>query len=192
MTILKNYFIIVILLLLNVLCIKGNEIEEDDFPKPQKLKESIDVDRYLKLLGPEEFNQHGQEGLWFIFYGSKTSIKSETFTYMWFEIQNQADIENITSIINLAKVECSKHAVFCKEQNIKHFPTLLLYNEGKKENEFKDYMNSDDVLNYIRKIAGKYNETIIDEDEDEDNDKKQKNKKSKGKNQRLMIQLRWI
>jgi len=46
-------------------------------------------------------------------------------------------------------------------------------------------MNSDDVLNYIRKIAGKYNETIIDEDEDEDNDKKQKNKKSKGKKSKI-------
>jgi len=79
------------------------------------------------MLSPEEFKQNGQYGLWFIFFGSNASVKSETFTYMWLEIQNQADKENITSNINLGMVECTRYYVFCKENNIEYFPTLLLY-----------------------------------------------------------------
>ncbi|KAG4099179.1 hypothetical protein H8356DRAFT_1038215, partial [Neocallimastix lanati (nom. inval.)] len=147
MTLLTKYILITVLILFNALCIKGNGSDvEDNFSESQ----SIDINKYLKMLSPEEFKQNGQYGLWFIFFGSNASVKSETFTYMWLEIQNQADKENITSNINLGMVECTRYYVFCKENNIEYFPTLLLFNNGKREDELKDYENSDDVLDFIR------------------------------------------
>jgi len=77
------------------------------------------------MLNPEEFLQHGQDSPWFVFFGSKSSTNAEVFTSIWLEVQNQADKENITRYINIAKVDCTKYAVFCKEFNIEYFPTLI-------------------------------------------------------------------
>ena len=77
------------------------------------------------MLNPQEFRQHGKDSPWFVFFGSKISTNSEAFTSLWLDIQYQADKENITRYINIAKVECTKFAVFCQENNIKYFPTLI-------------------------------------------------------------------
>ncbi|OUM69170.1 hypothetical protein PIROE2DRAFT_2862, partial [Piromyces sp. E2] len=77
------------------------------------------------MLSPEEFVQHGQDSPWFVFFGSKTSVKSESFTSVWIEFQNQADKEDLTSTINIGKVECTQYSVFCRENKIEYFPTLI-------------------------------------------------------------------
>jgi len=79
------------------------------------------------MLTPEEFIQHGQDSPWFVFFGSKNSVKSESFTSTWIEFQEQADKESLTDTINIGKVECTHYAVFCKENKIERFPTLILY-----------------------------------------------------------------
>ncbi|ORX84010.1 hypothetical protein BCR32DRAFT_266584 [Anaeromyces robustus] len=164
MAILTKYLIITLLIIIfNVWCIKSEDIvveqkgknEQQSSYESKHSEDDNDINKYLKILSPEEFKQHG--GPWLIFFGSKASIKSETFSAIWLDVQNEADKEKLTNIVNIAKVECTQYAVFCKENNIEYFPTLILFNNGKKVNEFKQYQNANDVIKYLREVADIYN-----------------------------------
>jgi len=157
MAIFSKYFIIAFIIILNVLSVCGKKKRRSskaNIRNPRKV--NVFVNNNIKMLTPEDFENHGKERPLFIFFGSGGSVNSESFTSTWIEFQNKANEEKLTDKINIGKIECNKYPVFCQEQNINHFPTLILYYKNEKLDELVEYKTSEDIVNFVRGYYDKF------------------------------------
>lgn len=60
-----------------------------------------------------------------------------------------SEIKNISDDITLAKIDCTENREFCAEQEIQGFPTLYIYEDGKRTGQYEGARKANDIKNFL-------------------------------------------
>jgi len=114
----------------------------------------------LNFLNSENFHSSISNGIWMIFFGATWCPHCRHLTPNWYVFQNQAQELQLEDKFDfhIAKVECTESEDICREQNLRGYPTIYLFNNGEKKDETND--RTPDLL---MKFAQKNIETYFEE-----------------------------
>jgi len=174
------------LALIFVLAISSLNAQESD--ESRKLK-AESADRHIRFISPAEFSVHINKGLWIIMYGANWCKYTQKLTPKWLGLQTRIRAENLAKDINIAKVECTKDMDFCTSQGIDGFPTIYVYEDGKKYEEYLGNHEVNEMFTYVQEQVARhrseevveevvtvYVEEVVYENESEENKPRKSNK----------------
>jgi len=176
-----------------VLAISSIRAEEDE--ESRRLK-AESADKHIRFVSPAEFSVHINNGLWIIMYGAKWCQYTQKLTPKWLGLQNRIRNEGLSRDINIAKVECTKDMDFCTSQGIDGFPTIYVYENGKKLEEYLGNHEINEMFTYVQEQVARfkseevveevvtvYVEEVVYENEMEENKPRKSNKNDYQQNQ---------
>jgi len=178
----KQLIFLVLFLILSISSINAHTQESAE---SRKLK-AESADKYIRFISPAEFSVHINKGLWIIMFGANWCEYTQRLTPKWLGLQTRIRAENLSSKINIAKVECSKYMEFCKGENIDGLPTIFVYENGKMYEEYTGNHEVNEMFTYVQEQVHRYfNEEVVEEvvtvyvEEDEYESKMEENKPRK-------------
>jgi len=149
------------LALIFILAISSLNAQESD--ESRKLK-ADSADRHIRFISPAEFSVHINKGLWIIMYGANWCKYTQKLTPKWLGLQTRIRAENLSKDINIAKVECTKDMDFCTSQGIDGFPTIYVYENGKKYEEYLGNHEVNEMFTYVQEQVARYrSEEVVEE-----------------------------
>jgi thiol-disulfide isomerase/thioredoxin len=154
----KQIFFLVLIFILSISSINAQETDES-----RKLK-AESADRHIRFVSPAEFSVHANSGLWIIMYGAKWCKYTQKLTPKWLGLQTRIRAEGLAKDINIAKVECTKNMDFCTSQGIDGFPTIYVYENGKKVEEYLGNHEINEMFTYVQEQVARYKaEEVVEE-----------------------------
>jgi len=156
----KQLLFLVLIFILSISSINAEESDES-----RKLK-AESADRHIRFISPAEFSVHINKGLWIIMYGAKWCKYTQKLTPKWLGLQTRIRAEGLSRDINIAKVECSGDETlnFCKSQGIDGFPTIYVYENGKKLEEYLGNHEINEMFTYVQEQVARYkSEEVVEE-----------------------------
>jgi len=155
---LSKLFYLAIIFVLAISSIRAEEDEES-----RRLK-AESADKHIRFVSPAEFSVHINKGLWIIMYGAKWCQYTQKLTPKWLGLQNRIRNEGLSRDINIAKVECTKDMDFCTSQGIDGFPTIYVYENGQKHEEYLGNHEINEMFTYVQEQVARYkSEEIVEE-----------------------------
>lgn len=163
--------------------------------KPKENEESRKLkaesaDKHIRFITPAEFTVHADTGLWIIMYGANWCKYTQRLTPKWLGLQTRIRAENLSHDINIAKVECTKSMDFCTSQGVEGFPTIYVYENGNKIEEYLGNHEINEMFTYVQEQIARYkSDEVVEEivtvyvDESEYQEELEKNKPRKSSNQ---------
>ncbi|OUM61637.1 hypothetical protein PIROE2DRAFT_20922 [Piromyces sp. E2] len=149
------------LALIFVLAISSLNAQESDDSRRLKAESA---DRHIRFISPAEFSVHINKGLWIIMYGANWCKFTQKLTPKWLGLQTRIRAENLSRDINIAKVECTKDMDFCTSQGIDGFPTIYVYENGKKYEEYLGNHEINEMFTYVQEqVARHKSEEVVEE-----------------------------
>ncbi|ORX54740.1 thioredoxin-like protein [Piromyces finnis] len=149
------------LALLFVLAISSINAQESD--ESRRLK-AESADRHIRFISPAEFSVHINKGLWIILYGANWCKYTQKLTPKWLGLQTRIRAENLSKDINIAKVECTKDMDFCTSQGIDGFPTIYVYENGQKYEEYLGNHEVNEMFTFVQEqVARSKSEEVVEE-----------------------------
>jgi thiol-disulfide isomerase/thioredoxin len=149
------------LALIFILAISSLNAQESD--ESRKLK-AESADKHIRFISPAEFSVHINKGLWIIMYGANWCKYTQKLTPKWLGLQTRIRAENLSKDINIAKVECTKDMDFCTSQGIDGFPTIYVYENGKKYEEYLGNHEVNEMFTYVQEQVARYrSEEVVEE-----------------------------
>jgi len=153
------------LALIFVLAISSIHAAPKETDESRKLK-AESADRHIRFISPAEFSVHINKGLWIIMYGAKWCKYTQKLTPKWLGLQTRIRAEGLSRDINIAKVECSGDETlnFCKSQGIDGFPTIYVYENGKKLEEYLGNHEINEMFTYVQEQIARFkSEEVVEE-----------------------------
>jgi len=191
----KQLFFLVLFFVLSISNVKAEESDES-----RRLK-AESADKHIRFISPAEFSVHINKGLWIIMYGANWCKYTQKLTPKWLGLQTRIRAENLARDINIAKVECTKSMDFCSSQGIDGFPTIYVYENGKKYEEYLGNHEINEMFTYVQEQVARYKseevveevvtvyvEEVVYEDEMEENKPRKSNKSEGEKYQRPKVE----
>jgi thioredoxin-like negative regulator of GroEL len=149
------------LALIFVLAISSLNAQDSD--ESRKLK-AESADRHIRFISPAEFSVHINKGLWIIMYGANWCKYTQKLTPKWLGLQTRIRAENLARDINIAKVECTKDMDFCSSQGVDGFPTIYVYENGKKYEEYLGNHEVNEMFTYVQEQVARFkSEEVVEE-----------------------------
>jgi hypothetical protein len=153
-----NIFYLAFIFILAISSIRAEESEES-----RRLK-AESADKHIRFISPAEFSVHINKGLWIIMYGANWCQYTQKLTPKWLGLQSRIRAENLSRDINIAKVECTKDMDFCTSQGIDGFPTIYVYENGKKYEEYLGNHEINEMFTYVQEQVARYkSEEVVEE-----------------------------
>ncbi|ORX84740.1 thioredoxin-like protein [Anaeromyces robustus] len=131
----------------------------------RKLK-AESADRHIRFISPAEFSVHINKGLWIIMFGANWCKYTQRLTPKWLGLQTRIRAENLAKDINIAKVECNKdnNMDFCTSQGVDGFPTIYVYENGKKYEEYLGNHEVNEMFTYVQEQVARFkSEEVVEE-----------------------------
>jgi len=154
----SRLFYLALIIVLAISSLNAQESEES-----RKLK-AESADRHIRFISPAEFSVHINKGLWIIMYGANWCQYTQKLTPKWLGLQTRIRAENLAKDINIAKVECTKDMDFCASQGIDGFPTIYVYENGKKYEEYLGNHEVNEMFTYVQEQVARYkSEEVVEE-----------------------------
>jgi thiol-disulfide isomerase/thioredoxin len=157
----KQLFFLVLIFILSISSINAEESDES-----RKLK-AESADKHIRFISPAEFSVHINKGLWIIMYGANWCKYTQKLTPKWLGLQTRIRAEGLAKDINIAKVECAKDKNmmdFCTSQGIDGFPTIYVYENGKKHEEYLGNHEINEMFTYVQEQVARYkSEEVVEE-----------------------------
>jgi len=154
------YLALIFILAVSSLNAQKKAQESDD---SRKLK-ADSADKHIRFITPAEFSVHINKGLWIIMYGANWCKYTQKLTPKWLGLQTRVRAENLSKDINVAKVECTKDMDFCTSQGIDGFPTVYVYENGKKYEEYLGNHEVNEMFTYVQEQVARYkSEEVVEE-----------------------------
>jgi len=153
-----NIFYLAFIFILAISSIRAEESDES-----RRLK-AESADKHIRFISPAEFSVHINKGLWIIMYGANWCQYTQKLTPKWLGLQSRIRAENLSRDINIAKVECTKDMDFCTSQGIDGFPTIYVYENGKKYEEYLGNHEINEMFTYVQEQVARYkSEEVVEE-----------------------------
>jgi len=156
----KQLFFLVLFFILSISSISAHTQESDE---SRKLK-AESADKHIRFISPAEFSVHINKGLWIIMFGANWCTYTQKLTPKWLGLQTRIRAENLSRDINIAKVECTKYMDFCKGEGIDGFPTVYVYENGKKYEEYTGNHEINEMFTYVQEQVARFkSEEVVEE-----------------------------
>jgi len=140
-----------------------SSINAQDNDESRRLK-AESADKHIRFISPAEFSVHINKGLWIIMFGANWCQYTQKLTPKWLGLQTRIRAENLSKDINIAKVECTKDMDFCTSQGIDGFPTVYVYENGKKYEEYLGNHEINEMFTYVQEqVARHRSEEVVEE-----------------------------
>ncbi|KXN90554.1 Thioredoxin domain-containing protein 5 [Leucoagaricus sp. SymC.cos] len=105
----------------------------------------------LQQLTPANFEESTGKGLWFVEHFSPYCVHCRRFAPTWEKLVEACATE-IPSV-HLAQVDCSVHGDLCDVNNVKGYPTVFMYEDGKMLEEYKGDRQLDDLKTFLKRFV---------------------------------------
>jgi len=97
-------------------------------------------------------------------YGANWCKYTQKLTPKWLGLQTRIRAENLARDINIAKVECTKDMDFCSSQGVDGFPTIYVYENGKKYEEYLGNHEVNEMFTYVQEQVARFkSEEVVEE-----------------------------
>ncbi|KAF8905855.1 thioredoxin-like protein [Gymnopilus junonius] len=100
-------------------------------------------------LTPDNFQQEVSSGMWFVEHFSPYCGHCKHFKPTWDQLVKEAGTE-IPSV-KMGTVDCIMHGDLCNSNGVKAYPSLLLFEDGKKVEEFRGSRDLDLLKTFIKR-----------------------------------------
>ncbi|KAJ2912426.1 hypothetical protein MD484_g7977, partial [Candolleomyces efflorescens] len=110
-------------------------------------------------LTPDNFKSSVASGLWFVEHFSPYCSHCISFASTWEKLVTETGTESPN--VHLAQVNCVLHGDLCDANEIKGYPTLQMFEDGKMVEQFKGARELDRLKTFIAKHAKKHQEEDV-------------------------------
>jgi len=117
-------------ILLAFICLICGVIAQDN-------TEYEEANKKLFFLDSNNFKTSISNGIWIVFFGATWCPHCRHLTPDWAKFQAEAEAQELESKydFHVAKVECTESEDICREQNLRGYPTIFLFNNGERKAE---------------------------------------------------------
>ncbi|ORX55239.1 hypothetical protein BCR36DRAFT_581283 [Piromyces finnis] len=100
-------------------------------------EEYEEANKKLFFLNSENFKTSISNGIWIVFFGATWCPHCRHLTPDWAKFQAEAEEKELESKydFHIAKVECTESEDICREQGLRGYPTIYLFNNGERKDE---------------------------------------------------------
>jgi len=111
-----------------------------------------EANQQLNFLNSENFKSSISNGIWMVFFGATWCPHCRHLTPDWLKFQKEAEEKELETKFDfhIAKVECTESEDICREQGLRGYPTIYLFNNGERKEE-----TNDRTPEYLMKFAQK-------------------------------------
>ncbi|KAG6836914.1 hypothetical protein H0H93_001280 [Arthromyces matolae] len=103
-------------------------------------------------LTPDTFKPSISSGLWFIEFFSPYCGHCRNFAPTWEKLVEAVADQKLP--VTLAQVDCSAYGDLCGSQNVRGYPTMFMYNNGRTTDD--DKFSDDRTVDLLLEFIGKY------------------------------------
>ncbi|EDX02494.1 thioredoxin domain-containing protein 5 homolog [Drosophila yakuba] len=107
-----------------------------------------------QLTGEEEFDQTIAEGIAFIKFYAPWCGHCQKLQPTWEQLATET--HQAQSTVKIAKVDCTapENKQVCIDQQVEGYPTLFLYKNGQRQNEYEGSRSLPELQAYLKKFLG--------------------------------------
>ncbi|XP_017088141.2 thioredoxin domain-containing protein 5 homolog [Drosophila bipectinata] len=107
-----------------------------------------------QVTGEEEFEKAIAEGIAFIKFYAPWCGHCQKLQPTWEQLAT--DAQQAQSDVKIAKVDCTapENKQICIDQQVEGYPTLFLYKNGKRQNEYEGSRSLPELQSYLKKFLG--------------------------------------
>ncbi|KAG4108636.1 thioredoxin-like protein [Neocallimastix lanati (nom. inval.)] len=116
-----------------------------------------EANKQLNFLNSENFKSSISNGIWMVFFGASWCPHCRHLTPDWLIFQQEANEKELETQFDfhIAKVECTESEDICREQGLRGYPTIILFNNGEKKGETND-RKPELLMNFAQKNIDTY------------------------------------
>jgi len=116
-----------------------------------------EANKQLNFLNSENFKSSISNGIWIVFFGATWCPHCRRLTPDWLIFQQEANEKELETQFDfhIAKVECTESEDICREQGLRGYPTIILFNNGEKKGETND-RKPELLMNFAQKNIDTY------------------------------------
>ncbi|KAJ3122944.1 Factor arrest protein 11, partial [Nowakowskiella sp. JEL0407] len=143
--------------------------------KEEVEKRSVEAEKQIRFISREYFEKYVllkgvdpkklKRMTWFIFFGEKSCPYCKRLNPRWLQVQQTLSKFKVDQKYNLqiAKIDCTNEIYdWCIEQGADGFPTLLLFYDGKRLDEYDGEIDSKEIYIYVKsKAVSLYEKNIL-------------------------------
>ncbi|KAH8411774.1 hypothetical protein KR215_010949 [Drosophila sulfurigaster] len=132
----------------------GTPSKSGDAAKKDDAKDEAKKNTVLQLSGDSEFEKATADGITFIKFYAPWCGHCQKLQPTWEQLAT--DTVSTESNIVIAKVDCTtpENKQICIDQQVEGYPTLFLYKNGKRQNEYNGSRSLPELQAYIKKFIG--------------------------------------
>jgi len=136
----------------------GNEVE----PEEAKAEESQDavVENGLYILGSGSFAKTIAKGDTFVKFYAPWCGHCQKLAPTWDELAKSFEKDEV---VKIAKLDCTQHQAVCQEQDVKGYPTLHYFREGRKFETYKGARTMADLKDFVNTNKGEAGKPASDD-----------------------------
>ncbi|CAO1620757.1 unnamed protein product [Parajaminaea phylloscopi] len=110
----------------------------------------------LKSLNSANFESSIQSGSWFVEFFSPYCIHCKHFAPTYADLAEIQEPLEQSSQFYIRRVNCVEQADVCNAQKVRGYPSLFLYADGKKVDEYKGDRSFEDLMAFTTAKASDY------------------------------------
>uniref|UniRef100_A0A1B6DFB0 Thioredoxin domain-containing protein n=1 Tax=Clastoptera arizonana TaxID=38151 RepID=A0A1B6DFB0_9HEMI len=107
------------------------------------------------------FEKYTDKGNYFIKFYAPWCGHCQKLAPTWEELAKTFESDET---VNIAKIDCTEHKSMCSLYDVKGYPTLLWFQDGKKVEVYHGQRNHDDLKDFISKMIGQKSEDTKNEE----------------------------
>ncbi|PVU99281.1 hypothetical protein BB559_000320 [Furculomyces boomerangus] len=108
------------------------------------------------ILEDKNFARYMAKNTWFIKFYSPKCTYSRSLAPEWTKVTDELYTDMRSKGINFAEVDCLEFGSICQSNKVDGYPTLFLYNDGKKIEEFSGTNDYKSLKEYILKLEERF------------------------------------
>lgn len=129
---------------------------EDKPPVPEPVNDLVE-------LTGDTFNNHILSGSHFVKFYAPWCSHCQKLAFTWDKL---AQANSHDDLVSISKLDCTQHRSVCGQFDIKGYPTLLWFENGKKIDKYSGERSQEQLQEYINKMLQK-NSVVPDDDTQE-------------------------
>ncbi|KAI8929631.1 thioredoxin-like protein [Entophlyctis helioformis] len=117
-------------------------------------RQAEEADREIDFITPQQFDGFVKSGVRMVFYGAGYCKFCKRLSPKWLKLQKRIKADPVMqkADVAIAKLDCSDEEAFCTSHGADGYPTLFLYENGSRIEEYVGIQRVNDMYRYI---AGK-------------------------------------
>ncbi|CAH1765734.1 16943_t:CDS:10, partial [Entrophospora sp. SA101] len=117
-------------------------------------------------LASSNFTESISEGTWFIKFFVPWCPHCQKLAPTWTKVWEENESYLISKNLHMAKVDCTLDGDLCNKNDVKGYPTLHVFNQGKFVETYDSLRDFDSLTSFVKKMAQEY--YILSDDQDDD------------------------